>query len=100
MVANGKLQCVLKEYSSQKVGRESSKYKNILRVEFITKEMLLPYTHYYSLLLNLKICTYFRQQSGFRSTDERAKLRLNLVEIKEVLEDFYVSLNKMHENHK
>lgn len=47
--------------------------------------MLLPYTHYYSLLLNLKIYNYFRQQSGFRSSDERVKPRLNLLEIKEIL---------------
>jgi hypothetical protein len=100
VVASGKLQCVLKEYSSQKVRRESSKYKNILRVEYITREMLLPYTHYYSLLLNLKIYNYFRQQGSVRSSDDRARMRLNLAEIKEVLEEFYASLREMGEANK
>jgi hypothetical protein len=61
VVSSGKQQCVLKEYNSQKMRRESPKYKNILRVELIGRDMLTPYLHYYSLLLNLKIYNYYRQ---------------------------------------
>lgn len=79
---NGKQQCILKEYDPQKMRRESSKYKNILRVEFITREILTPYIPYYALLLNLDLYNYYRPapSTSLRYSEER-KIRLNLVEI-------------------
>jgi hypothetical protein len=102
-LSNSRQQCILKEYNSRKLKKESSKYKNILRIEFITRTMLEPYIYYYALLLNLKLYNYYCPQSTslpLRQSEERYKMKLNLLEIQEILSEYYQSIEVLSEVNK